>query len=557
VIRTTALWLVIIGLLGYSWKDWYKALCGLILLMAVAQHPDFPKTVLGIPGLNPWNLLLFNILVAWWVQRRDEGLRFDLPRNITVILLLYLLVVVIGFVRILGDTTILTLYYREGLTYFVNDYLVNTIKWVIPALLLYDGCRSEERFRIATFCLLAVFVLLGLQVAKWMPPQYALNADALERRSLKVLVSGVGYHRVNLSAMLSGASWAILCAIVIVPRGKRWLVLVTALFIVYAQMMTGGRAGYGSWVAVGLALSVLKWRRYLLLIPAAVALAMMLAPGVVGRAMMGFTPESRDTNKRLEEEATREMAPSSDVDPYTVTAGRSVAWPLIIEKIKERPYVGYGRQAMLRTGIASYLYDAYGELFPHPHNAYLELLLDNGVIGFVIVMSFYVVILFYSIALFLDRQSPSCSAIGGVSAALILGLLMSSMGSQTFYPREGWVCMWCAMMLMLRVRTERRRLAGRAALAAAASTPVKPVASKWQLRPAAAAAAATRVRLTPGSQNGFPRYPNPRAQGAPVRSRSVRPLAAGAFARPEPADKARPGFFSSKTMTDTLVWEHA
>ena len=64
-----------------------------------------------------------------------------------------------------------------------------------------------------------------------------------------------------------------------------------------------------------------------------------------------------------------------------MTAGRSLAWPLIIEKIRERPWEGYGRQAMLRTGVATYLYETLGEIFPHPHNAYLEIVFDNGIIG--------------------------------------------------------------------------------------------------------------------------------------------------------------------------------
>ena len=56
-IRITALYIFVTFLAIYAWKDWFKSLCGLILLMAVIEHPDMPKTVLGIQGLNPWNVL--------------------------------------------------------------------------------------------------------------------------------------------------------------------------------------------------------------------------------------------------------------------------------------------------------------------------------------------------------------------------------------------------------------------------------------------------------------------------------------------------------------------
>lgn len=583
VIRLTLLWLVILGILGYSWKDWYRGLCGLIVLMAVIEHPDMPKSILGIPGLNPWNLLLFNILLAWASQRPKEGLKFDLPRHITILLLLYLVMVLVGFARIIGDTSILERYYQANMTYFFTEYLVNTIKWVIPGLLLYDGCRTEERFRLAVFSILSVFVLLGIQVAKWMPPTYALDADALERRSLKVLVKGVGYHRVNLSAMLSGASWAILCIAPLLPKGTRWLAVVTGCFVVYAQMMTGGRAGYAAWVAVGLVMCVLKWRRYLLLIPAAGLVAITLLPGVVGRATEGFTADSHDTNKRLEQQRAQRMdgGDTGEVDSYTVTAGRSLAWPLVIGKIKQQPLIGYGRQAMLRTGIATYLYDTLGEIFPHPHNAYLELLLDNGLFGFAIVITFYSLMLFNSIKLFLDRDSPSCSAIGGVSTALMLGMLVSGMGSQTFYPREGWDGMWAAMLLGLRVNMERKRLA------AAAASPTAPAAEALREvrafgRPALGhvgvnaafrasrerAVGATRVEAAP-SAGGVAtatvgsRRPAFAAASAAPRLQQARPQTSaavprpGGFARPVAVPKTgipSSGLFGAHVI-DPLVWE--
>ncbi len=533
MIRLTFLWLLVFGILGYSWKDWYRGLCGLILLMAVIEHPDMPKSLLGIPGLNPWNLLMFNVVCAWAVQRGREGLRFDLPRKVTVLLIMYLLAILIGFVRIIGDTEIIEVYYQAGTSYFFTEYLVNTIKWVIPGLLLYDGCRSEERFRLALFSILAVYVLLAVQVAKWVPPQFALDPDALERRSLRVLVSGMGYHRVNLSAMLSGASWAVLCARVMVPLKYRMAVVLTMMFIVYAQMMTGGRAGYGAWVAVGLALSVIKWRRFLLLLPAAGALAVFLLPGVVGRALEGFTEESRDTNTRLVQERGEETRnPNSEVDAYTVTAGRSVAWPMIIDGIKERPWIGLGRQAMLRSGIATFLYDNYGELFPHPHNAYLELLLDNGIVGFVIIMPFYALMLWYSLRMFLDRQSVTCAAIGGVSFAMILSLLVSGMGSQTFYPREGWMGMWCVMMLMLRVRVERQRLAANGAVEVQdQSTPAaRPVVSVWGAAPLQPAMARSGAAAAMAAVAAAPVMA--RSAAMPVMARAAAPALARASASP-------------------------
>jgi hypothetical protein len=99
MIRLTLLGVYVLGFSAYAFKDWFKSLCALILLMAVIEHPDMPKSILGIPGLNPWNLLLLPVVIGWAKARRAEGLTWDMPKHITVLLLLYLVVVLVGFVR--------------------------------------------------------------------------------------------------------------------------------------------------------------------------------------------------------------------------------------------------------------------------------------------------------------------------------------------------------------------------------------------------------------------------------------------------------------------------
>ena len=99
--RVYVLYLIIAFLSLYAYRDWFKSLCGLILLMAVIEHPDMPKTIMGIQGLNPWNVLLVNVVLGWLMNRRREGLVWDMPRHISITLSLYVLVILVGFVRLL------------------------------------------------------------------------------------------------------------------------------------------------------------------------------------------------------------------------------------------------------------------------------------------------------------------------------------------------------------------------------------------------------------------------------------------------------------------------
>ena len=450
MIRLTLLSLFVAATAAYAWKDWFKSLCGLILLMAVIQHPDMPKSLFGIQGLNPWNLLFLDVTLAWAVSRRRERLAWDMPSHVNVLLLLYLGVVLVGFGRMMAD--------RRGLgeyttAYLVSEDLINTIKWVVPGLLLFDGCRSRARFNMALSSVLGLYFLLAVYVIRWMPLSSAMSGEALSDRSVKILVNEVGYHRVNLSVMLAGASWAIFATRSLARRRVRSiLIMLASLATLFAQALTGGRAGYAAWGVVGLALCTVRWRRYLLLVPVVALGSVMLVPGVAERMFEGFSPVRGFTSG-----APAEAVHDSEPDVYTITAGRNLIWPYVIAKIGEAPVFGYGREAMERTYLKEILWDQLSEGFGHPHNAYLEMLLDNGLVGFLLVMPFYAVVVIEGFRLFRDGRSPFFVAIGGVASALVLALLVGALGSQSFYPREGSVGMWCAIGLLFRVSVERSR----------------------------------------------------------------------------------------------------
>lgn len=453
---------MVAGLAIYAWKDWYKSLCGLIIMMAFIEHPEMPKNIMGIQGLNPWNILLLIILFAWGVQRSKENLKWDMPWHINMLLVLYLIIVLTGFVRMLQNWDgMVDWAYVSGtasptVSSLWSDYLINTIKWVIPGILLFDGCRSKERLTLALFSLLAIYLLIALQVIRWMPLNTALSGGQLSERSARVLVREVGYHRVDLSMMLAGASWAVFVSRLFMRRKIYVCIIIMASsMILFAQMLTGGRTGYATWAIVGIVLCSIRWRRYLFMMPLVVVVLIWVVPGAMDRLSQGFDEEEESVDMSYYGDA---YLGDSKYDFYTITAGRTVAWPHVIKKIGGAPLFGYGRRAMQRTGISSFLWLEYTETFPHPHNAYLQMLLDNGLFGFVPIMLFYVLIIKYSLFLFHDPTNLFFALVGGVTFALVGAQLFASLGSQTFYPREDVVGMWCAIGLMLRLMVERIRI---------------------------------------------------------------------------------------------------
>jgi O-antigen ligase len=486
MIRYTLLTLGVMFVIGIAWKDWFKSLCGVIAFMAIYLRKDMPTEMFGIQGLNPFNVMLLNLVLAWANARERERLRWDMPPYINGLLLLYLFVTLVAFSRMVADPSGLGMGNRE----LISNYFINTYKWVVPALLLYDGCRSRERFHFALLAILLIYVLLGIQAARQVPPTPDLSE--LERMSRERLPKQTGYHRVDLSTMFSGASWAIFASRVLLRRrSHRFWALMASLGVFYSQLLTAGRAGYATWCVIALVLCSLRWRRYLAAVPVVLLIVVIALPAVVDRMLDGIRTGGDQAG----------IPARVDVDMEKLLAGRADIWPFVIDKIKQRPFEGWGRQAQRRLGLAKFAKIKLKDDFGHPHNAYLELLLDTGFAGFVPVMTFFAVALYQSMKLFRDSRSPIFVAAGGTSMALILGWLGGSIGAQTFYPREGSVGLWCAIMLTFRVYNERGRVLARvrhatpqARLALVGAPLKRPQPSLQPERPSRQPALARRVR---------------------------------------------------------------
>jgi O-antigen ligase len=541
MIRTTLLWALIAFGCVYAFTNWFRALLLLILLMAVYQHPDMPRSLAGIPGMNPWNLLMLFVGTAWFITRQRDGYSWDFPPGTMTLLLINAVVLLFSSTRAIRDpiTLAATSHIYGSMGALFGDLMVNTFKWMVLPILLFDGCRDERRLKEALWTVLAVFTLIALQVVKYMPPQYAIDGDALQYRAIRVLEKGVGYHRVNLSVMLAGASWALFCTRVTIQRGSlKWLLSSTCLLIVYAQGMTAGRAGYLTWALIGLTLCVVKWRKYLIAVPVVAAAIVFFVPAVSERMLAGFSEESRDSNVQVEQyQASRgvTLGEDSGVDAYTITSGRSFMWPFVIAKIQESPWIGYGREAMLRTGLTLELWNLYGEVFPHPHNAYLQLLLDGGLVGFVCVMPFYLLIAWRSFSLFRDNTSPLYVAAGGACLATVLSLLFGAVGSQSFYPREGWVGMWCLIGVMLRIHHQRAQLPKAQALVPSPRLPASPLT---RLSPHAVPVAAQRTAAAPPTLDEL-LWPAPVRPSSPWASTAAKAIPRVMAPRSSPATPPR------------------
>jgi len=410
--------------------------------MAVIEHPDMPKSLFGIQGLNPWNILFCIILLSWAVNRRQNALRWDLPGHVGGLLLVYIAVILLGVMRASLDRGYLESYPLRSL---ISEELINTIKWILPAILLFDGCRTRRQVVMALACLLTMYFLFSIQVIKWMPPEAAISDSGVMTRARGKLVKEIGYSAADISVMLGGAFWGFIAALQLIHKKSYRIALLAAAGVVgFGQALTGGRGGYLAWGTTGLLMCLIKWRKYLLLAPVIVMLLPVIFPGVAARMLEGF--------------GQTDVTGETTVDNDALSSGRLLMWPYVIEKIGESPWIGYGRLGMRRTGLSQQVaIELNDDSYHHPHNMYFETLLDNGIIGSIPILLLFALMVVYSARLF-KSSNRLFSAVGGLALALMLTSLIAGLTGQHYFPQEHTLGIWAAVFLSLRVYVEEKRV---------------------------------------------------------------------------------------------------
>ncbi len=448
----------------YAWRNWFNALCGLIVMMAVIAHPSMPTNTMGIQGLNPWNVLFLNVSLSWWFSRGRERLTWDAPSHVNFLLLGYLGVFLLAFVRMFFDRGRLSVY-GLGPVDLISDQFINTLKWAIPGLLLFHGCRTQKRVKTAIVSICLLYFLLAFQVIKYLPMSTITGGAGMRGRD--TLAETVGMGPGLLGKVFAGGAWAALGGSLLFKRKLHRALLFAAFFaITLGQAFVGSRSGFVAWGVVGFAMCALRWWRWLLAGPVVLILFVFLFPAASDRLRMGF--------------GTTDVTGESE---YLITSGRNLIWPHVLKKISDSPIIGYGKDAMRRTGLTETLraYAGEGEAVAHSHNAYLDMLLETGVVGLSVVMGFYGVVVFRSAQLFRIRDNPICAAAGGLAFAIIVSHLVAGIGSQSFFPKEGDFGIWCAIGLILRVSCDLARARSPIPVSVAAGKPLN-VAPTMQAR---------------------------------------------------------------------------
>lgn len=451
MIRYALLGMYVSFFCAYAFKDWYRALLGLLFLVAFMERPDMPEAMFGIPGLAPFNILLVFVVLGYLGQRSQEVSHWQAPAKNGMFLWGLVVILGIGVLRMVADlgasydtAHALGVDFRQGRGEVIFEYFATTIKWAVPGLLVMAGCNSEKRLKETMLVMMLVVALLALQVLRTMPLTMIADGYALQKRAVRVMDRDLGFHRNQLGVWMASGFWFVwLYMTELADRTRKIWMFVLAMFIFFALIMTGSRGGLLCWGLTGCIFAWVRWRKLLLLGPAIVLVAVMLVPALQERVTQGLSPD--DMSSYVKDDAIE----GRTLGLAAASSGRTIFWAYSIPKIMEKPLFGWGRRGFMRSGITLELFDTYDRSMAvnHPHNAYIQIVFDNGFIGGLFVVAYFLWLASRSYGMF-KANDRTTRLVGGLGLAWICTFLISGVTASTFYPNEGSIFLWAVMGLV-------------------------------------------------------------------------------------------------------------
>ena len=418
-------------------RDFRIGVVLLILLLPISRSHVFPHTMLGITSLNPVNLLLVGTLFSFLLHGLFDGsLRRFVPRP-----LFWLYIVPILIAGVLGSRHVgeippflfKTLVDFDNVTGYFRDLVVKPLVMVLFALLVGAAVsRSEkpEKFLIPT--LISMWIMVSLVFVFVL--LYGTSLREMGSSESREFLSALGMHA-NELGRLYAAAYALLLFTWVESKspGFRLALLASMGLVTVALVLTFSRGAFLEFILVNVLFLI--WRRNaktLILFGVLAAGALLLLPDAVyDRVTTGFG---------------RGFGSGS----VAISAGRiEYIWLPLLPEVPRSPIYGNGlgsilwSEAMRRGAGVTML--AVG----HPHNAYLQALLDMGIAGLILLCAYFVHVWKGFRALSVDPAlSPTLRGFYLGAAAGLASLLISYATDSSLRPGPEQSFLWLAIGMM-------------------------------------------------------------------------------------------------------------
>jgi len=402
----------------------------LLVMMPIEGSYLFPHSVFGVTGLNPLNLVLAATLASYVV--RGQGFGKFLPPPLA-----WRFIVPIVIAGLIGSRHVDEVYpyfYEVEVIHFTDalgylrDVLFKPLLMVVAALLIAQAVmRSKKTENFLAPFIIAVWAMSLMAIGYVVAEGVSLGALALS--SSRTFFSALGMHANDL-----GRLYAVAYALLLFTWGEtkdarlKTILILTMGVLTLALLLTFSRGAFVGWVMVNVLFLVWKFNaRTLGLAFLAGGIGVVLMPGaVIGRMSMG-------------------LVGGGDVNEFSAGRVEEIWLPLLPELFKS-PLWGNGLDA---TMWAKALWAEMMLPVTHPHNAYLQAILDMGLLGTGLLLAYYWHV--YRACRDLGSNANLSPTMRGFYQGAVAGLLcfiVTGFAGSSLRPAPEFAFLWIAIGMM-------------------------------------------------------------------------------------------------------------
>jgi O-antigen ligase len=400
----------------------------LIVLVGMATTHLFPYSLMGIPGLNPLNIVIAATLLSYVM--RGQQLALLAPRPL---LWLYAVPILIaGWLGVDHWDEIPSFFFEtesvnfsSAWGYFRESAIRPLLAVVVGMLVAAAVARSEkpERFIIALGVSVSIVALLVIGFVVASGVHWGTLASASSRRFFEE----IGVHS-NALGRLFAVAYGLLLFVwweTRSPRLKTFLFAALGL-AAFAMVLTFSRGAFLGFFLVNAIFLAWKFNAR------TVALAL-----IAGLVCVALAPEY----------LWNRITFGFDHDANAVSANRiDGIWLPLLPEVMKSPLWG--------NGIGSTLWaypNQIGSMDPvgHPHNAYLEAVLDMGIAGLVLLLAYFWHVWKKFRALGSNAHlSPEMRGFFQGACVALLCFLLTGWSGSSLRPTPDFAFLWIAIGMM-------------------------------------------------------------------------------------------------------------
>jgi len=397
-------------LLAVLKMDLQQRLYVLIFLLPFSESKQLPRSLFGIMGFNFTNFIFLLLIFPMLFFRKGRRVQRS---SFNVGIVLFVLMIFISCVR--GMEAMPYLGISNTLVYFMESFL-KPMQIFLCGIIAFNLCRKPEELNRFLRAVKVAGIIFGI----WILFRSAGTIESMGRlaRLTGIHKNSIGFMFASLLAMSLGTE----------SFGKISERILTRILIgvsILVVLFTFSRQGY---VTCLILITIYFFRKgfkgVVLLVVGGLLFWNFFMPFEVKKRIFHGT----------------ETGVKMGLKEYTLgdtTSGREETWQQSMEVVYRNPLFGQGRFAYLKNIRA-----VNPNLPVHPHNAYIQSLLDGGVFGSIFIVGFYLFLLKKSWFLYKTSKSKFASAYSYGFFLCILAFLLQAYTGFRFYPNEESYYIW-------------------------------------------------------------------------------------------------------------------